>query len=186
MNSGFPAARVELDRLRQGPVEWSGKLPAAMGDLGLAELEVVDAPWLEFRAESGGRGGVRVVGRLSATLRLECRRCLEDVQWPMEVAFDFRFDPAVQEWEEEGGVFTLDPNDAALDLSRPLREEWLLAMPEYLVCRDDCRGLCPVCGTSLNESDCGCTPDRADARWDVLREMVADGQPDAAERDSEN
>ena len=186
MNNGFPAGRVDLDRLRQGPFEWSGRLPAAAGALSLGELEVLDAPWLEFRAESGGRGGARIVGRLSATLRLECRRCLDDVPWPMEVAFDFRFDPAVREWEEEGGVFALDPNAAALDLTRPLREEWLLAMPQYVVCRDDCRGLCPVCGADLNEFDCGCTLDRADPRWDALREMVADGKQDAAEPDNEN
>jgi uncharacterized protein len=181
MNSGFPAGRVDLDRLRQGPVEWSGRLPAEKGAWGLDGLRVAEAPWLQYRAESGGRSGVRVVGEMSATACLVCRRCLVEVQWPIKITFDFRFNPAVQEWEEEAGVFTMDPNAAALDLVRPLREEWVLAMPEYPVCQDGCRGLCPVCGADLNESECGCTTDRVDPRWDVLRQMASDGQSESAE-----
>ncbi len=186
MNSGFPAGRVDLDRLRAGPVQWSGNLPAERGVWGQCEPGAADAPRLEYRAESGARGSVRVVGRLAATLRLECRRCLDEIQWPMEIAFDFLFDPAVQESEEEAGVFTLDPDAAALDLVRPLREEWVLALPGYPVCRDGCRGLCAVCGADLNESDCGCTREQADHRWDVLRQVVWDGQPDAAKPDNED
>ncbi len=186
MNSGFPAGRVDLDRLRRGPVEWSGTLPAEPGAWGLDGVEVTDGPWLEYRAEAGGRGGIRVVGRLTATLRVECRRCLGEMTWPTDIPFDFRFDTAVREWEEEGGVFSLDPDAVAVDLVRPLREEWVLAMPEYPVCREGCRGLCPVCGVDLNESECGCGPEAADPRWDVLKQMVSDGQPEAAGPDGEN
>lgn len=149
-------------------------------------MDGADVPWLQYRAESGGRGSVRVEGRLRATLRLECRRCLAEVRWPMEVAFDFRFDPAVREWEEEAGVYGIDPTAAELDLVRPLREEWLLALPEYPICDDGCRGLCPVCGKNLNESECGCRKEQGDSRWEVLREMVSDGPPQVGQLDSED
>lgn len=186
MNSGFPAGRVDLNELRAGPVEWSGKLPAEPGAWGLDELGAVDEPLLEYRAEAGGRGSVRVAGRLTAMLKLACRRCLDEIEWPMEVVFDFRFDPAVQEWEEEGGVFTLDPNAASVDLVRPLREEWVLGMPDYPVCQEGCRGLCTVCGADLNESDCGCTRQQGDDRWAVLKQMVSDRQPETAKPDSDD
>ena len=186
MNSGFPAGRVDLSALRAGPVKWSGNLPAEPGAWGLDELGAVEAPWLEYRAEAGGRGSVRVAGRLTAMLKLTCRRCLEEIEWPMAVAFDFRFDPAVREWEEEGGVFTLDPNAAALDLVRPLREEWVLAVPDFAVCQEGCRGLCEICGADLNESDCECARQHGDARWDVLKQIVLDGQPGVAKPDNED
>ena len=186
MNSGFPAGWVDLDRLRGGPLEWSGNLPAEPGAWDLEELNVVEPPQLTYRAEPGGHGGVRVVGRLSTTLHVQCRRCLGETRWPMEIDFDFRFDPTVQVWEEEGGVFALDPQAASLDLVRPLREELVLALPEYPVCRDGCLGLCPICGADLNESSCGCRLERVDPRWDVLRDLVSDGQPDAAESADED
>lgn len=181
MNSGFPAGWVDLDRLRRGPVEWSGDLPSEPGAWGLQQLDLVEPPRLTFRAESGGHGGVRVAGRLETTLHVRCRRCLGETRWPLEIDFDFRFDPTVRESEEEGGVFTLDPDAASLDLVRPLREELVLALPEYPVCQDGCLGLCPICGADLNASTCGCRRVQEDPRWDVLRELVSDGQPGAAE-----
>ena len=187
MNSGFPAGRVDLDRLRRGPVEWSGDLPAESGAWGLPELRFAGTPHLDYRAEPGGHGGVRVRGRLTLALCLECRRCLNEMRWPMEVEFDFRFDPAVRESDEEEGVFSLDTEAAELDLMRPLREELVLASPDYPVCQEGCLGLCPLCGADLNESgDCGCSRAERDSRWDVLRALVSDGQPDAATRDDED
>jgi uncharacterized protein len=187
MNSGFPAGRIDLDRLRRGPVVWSGDLPAESGAWGLSELEFAAPPHLEFRAESGGRGGVRVTGRLALTLAMECRRCLDEMTWPVEIDFDFRFDPAVRDSEEEDGVFSLDAEAADLDLVGPLREELVLASPDFPVCRDGCLGLCPICGADLNESAvCGCSRVEPDSRWDVLRTLVSDGQPGAAASDDED
>lgn len=187
MNSGFPAGRVDLDRLRRGPVKWSGDLPAESGSWGLPELRFAGAPHLDYRAEPGGHGGVRVRGSLTVLLRLECRRCLNAMQWPLEVGFDFRFDPEVRESDEEEGVFPLDTEASDLDLMGPLREELVLAAPDYPVCREGCLGLCAICGADLNESGaCGCGSAEPDPRWDVLRTLVSDGPPDGALKDDED
>jgi uncharacterized protein len=47
----------------------------------------------------------------------------------------------------------------------------LLALTERPLCRDECRGLCPRCGTNLNERDCGCTTEANDPRLAVLRNL---------------
>ena len=47
---------------------------------------------------------------------------------------------------------------ACVNLVPAIREELILAIPAYVVCRDDCRGLCPQCGRELNTGPCGCTP----------------------------
>lgn len=176
MNSGFPAARIDLDRLRRGPVDVSADLPGDPAAWGLADVEMPEAPKLEYRAESGGRDGVRVGGRLAVELSVSCRRCLRPVRCPLAIEFDFRFDASVQEADGERGVFPLDREAAVLDLSEQLREEMLLSVPEYPVCRDSCPGLCPRCGAELEEDEiCGCGGEEPDPRWNVLRELVSDG-----------
>jgi uncharacterized protein len=55
-----------------------------------------------------------------------------------------------------------------LDLRPSIRENWLLTVPAYVQCREDCKGLCPTCGTNLNESTCNCTVTKSDSRWDAL------------------
>lgn len=182
MNKGFPAGRIDVEGLRVGTVEWSGELPGSEDVWGTG-LDFARAPRLEYRAEPGGHDGVRVTGRLSAELHLACRRCLEPVDWPLEIEFDYRFDPSVEAWEEEDGVYALDPDSAFVDLVRPLREELVLAVPEYPVCVDGCRGLCPICGANWNETECDCRPASGDARWDVLKKLVSDEQPGAAGTD---
>ena len=185
MNSGFPAVRVELDQLRKGPVEWSGELPAESGAWGLDEICLLGRPKLTIRAEDAGSGGVRVRGVIETRFGLTCRRCLSALDEPTAIEFDLRFDPAIQSWEEEGGMFGLDSDAASLDLFGPLREELRLALPEYPECPDGCGGLCPKCGVDLKKMECDCHHGEPDPRWEVLRELVPDGQPSAAEPDEE-
>ncbi len=52
-----------------------------------------------------------------------------------------------------------------------LREQVLLALPLKVTCRDDCKGLCPHCGTNLNEAQCSCAVVVEDPRWTALREI---------------
>jgi uncharacterized protein len=109
------------------------------------------------------------------------------MHWPMKIEFDYRFDPAVSESEEQEGVYALDADSGVADLIRPLREELILAAPEFPVCSDTCRGLCPVCGNNRNESECDCRSTGGDPRWDVLKSLVSDEQPlDAADPGEEN
>ena len=56
----------------------------------------------------------------------------------------------------------------SLDLRPAVREEWLLAAPAFVLCREDCKGLCPRCGADLNEGPCSCTKTEIDPRWASL------------------
>ena len=52
-----------------------------------------------------------------------------------------------------------------------LREQVLLAVPLKVICRDDCKGLCPHCGKNLNQEQCSCAAPGEDARWGALKEI---------------
>jgi uncharacterized protein len=57
------------------------------------------------------------------------------------------------------------------DITTRVREAILLELPYKPLCENDCKGLCSMCGENLNETDCGCTQDKTDERWDTLRQL---------------
>jgi len=128
---------------------------------------------LELQAVAGGdivaRGSVR------ASVAQSCRRCTQPVQLEVEEEVTFLFRPGLAPVEAEvAEVYTLPERATELDLSVPVREHVVLAVPEYVNCSDACRGFCPQCGTNLNESACECTVQDEDPRWAALRRLRPD------------
>ena len=120
---------------------------------------------------------VRLVGRVTTTLELECSRCLETFRVPIDAKFDVLFLPAganVGEDEQEVDDEDLGVSfykDDTIDLGEVLREQFYLALPMKPLCRDDCQGLCPVCGTNRNRESCNCQNEWVDPRLDALRKL---------------
>src|SRR5690606_6569426 len=99
-------------------------------------------------------------GRMIGAVGLECRRCLIPVTVEIDEAVSAVFRPDLDPAEaEEAEVYTFASQDRELDLAPAVREQAMLAVPKYAVCRDACRGLCPRCGVNLNEEECRCTVD---------------------------
>jgi uncharacterized protein len=67
----------------------------------------------------------------------------------------------------------LPPRAAEIDLGEAVREALILAIPEFPLCREDCRGLCARCGADLNQGECRC-PRAADLRWGALQALRND------------
>ena len=68
-------------------------------------------------------------------------------------------------------IATLHYRADEIDLRPAVREAWLLAVPGFLLCREDCKGLCPVCGADKNTVDCGHTQSAPDPRFAALRDL---------------
>jgi uncharacterized protein len=103
-------------------------------------------------------------------LRLPCRRCLADACAHITDDVHLIFAEEGSDETDDPDVYTLDPRARELDLRPALREQWLLCVPSYVLCQEDCKGLCPTCGAELNAGPCDC-PDAGDARWDALRKL---------------
>jgi uncharacterized protein len=71
---------------------------------------------------------------------------------------------------EDPDSYPLPPNAIEVDLRPAVREELVLSVPRYVVCREDCRGLCPRCGKDLNAGPCGCAP-TPDLRWRAMADL---------------
>ena len=58
-----------------------------------------------------------------------------------------------------------------MELEDILREQVLLLLPMQRVCREDCKGICPICGKDRNEAECHCKVQAADDRWKALLDI---------------
>lgn len=114
---------------------------------------------------------VLVRGRVEGEILRECRRCLEPLKIRLdeEVSMYFRADIAEADAEDEE-VYAL-PERGDLDLAPAIREQVVLAVPQFALCREECRGLCPTCGIDLNQAECDCEVAEVDDRWAALRRI---------------
>ncbi len=112
---------------------------------------------------------VSISGETEAEADLQCVRCLGPVSIPLHLMIQMVLDPEPTDEEPERGEhhelhrgeLDLDTyTGKTLDLAGLVREQVLLGLPEYPLCRTDCRGLCTGCGADLNREDCAC-PGRA-------------------------
>jgi uncharacterized protein len=163
---------------------------------GLELDEPMTAEWLNgtlggspFRAARPGRlrlslslveRAVHVRGRASVSLEGPCVRCLGPVSLALDVPIEVVVFPSGAEpaagpegelQSDDMGVATYD--EETIELAGLVRDEVFLELPMSPVCAESCAGLCPRCGTNLNETRCACAPE-ADPRWQALAGLKID------------
>ena len=126
---------------------------------------------LKGRLSSASEERFYFSGRMEGRVELPCRLCLEPVDADVDEEVHFLLAAEGAEEADDPEVFLYDPNARMIDLRPAVRENWLLAVPAYVQCSEDCKGLCPNCGTNLNESTCNCSTTTTDPRWDALRKL---------------
>lgn len=118
---------------------------------------------------------VVVEGNLEIDMELACSRCLEPTHTHSSIPFAEQFKPVsseiVQETNEDEESDVIEIADDRLDL-KPLVEEYVqLFMPFAPLCKSDCSGLCPSCGSNRNEQPCQCSNERIDPRLEALKDF---------------
>jgi uncharacterized protein len=148
-------------------------------DAGLLGSPFTDPTWrlegVHLRAERDG-DDVVIAGEIDATVPVVCGRCLEEFPVRARANVDVRYIPRPPEGDRvELGTDDLDLDfyhGGEIDLATLVASETALALPMKPLCREDCRGLCPVCGGNRNLVACAC-PERApDPRLVVLRDLA--------------
>ena len=87
----------------------------------------------------------------SAEYTAACSRCLENMQQPLKAHFEELYSISPHPTSEEDFVI---PEDGNIDFAPILREYLLLELPINPVCKEDCKGLCSICGENLNQKTC--------------------------------
>jgi uncharacterized protein len=124
---------------------------------------------------------VRLTGRVRTTLEVDCGRCLEPFSIPVDSEVDLLFlpeagddaaKPAGEREVHDAEVGVSYYKDETIDLGEVMRDEFYLALPMKPLCKDDCKGLCPVCGVNRNRDTCACKADWVDPRMEALKTLL--------------
>lgn len=105
------------------------------------------------------------------TALMECSSCLAPVRKELSFEIKERFAHTGRD-DEETETFTGDQIDLADYVKRGIIGE----LPMRVECREDCKGLCPICGKDLNDGDCGCDRTIRDPRFESLRALFNDDE----------
>jgi len=168
MHSG-DTLKIRISGLSDGVHEYH--FDADPTELGLGE-EFQDSISVGARLEKSNRQLYLTVS-ISTAARFQCDRCVEEFSRSLSTSYHmfYVYDQLETGRFEEDEVQVISKDDTHIEIGDDVRQILLLAVPFKLLCRDDCKGLCPRCGTNLNESSCDCATEEADPRWEGLRKL---------------
>ena len=169
--------QIELASLEGPKAEFAHEY--APGELDLEDewVRLIVPPSISGQIRRNG-GRAKVAGKVAARLQLECDRCLKVMEFPVASRFDLEYvtredyqaQQALELTEEDLDLSVFDGE--VIDIDELVREELLLAVPSHLLCQENCKGVCPICGVDRNSVDCRCEIQEGDPRWAGLKELV--------------
>jgi len=169
--------RIELATLEDAKGRFAHSYEEGELVLGEDRVRLVQPPTVSGEIRRENRC-VRVTGRVVARVEVECDRCLKFIGLPVDSSFkienvtqeDYQAQQAVELTEGDLDLTVFDGE--VIDIDGLVTEEILLAVPDHILCKDDCKGICPECGQDRNSVECGCETAEVDPRWSGLNELV--------------
>lgn len=165
---------IDISQLRLEPgAETSVEVPVAVPaiELGGVAYSGPLSPPIARLDVSRLLSGLLMRLRLQTTVTGPCHRCLEDASIPVAIdAREYQADHPEPGAEADEVCDYLHGDE--LDVASWAADAIVLSMPHKILCREDCKGLCPNCGANLNDGSCQCPPPEPDDRWGPLRQLV--------------
>jgi uncharacterized protein len=121
-----------------------------------------------------GERFIELRAEIRANARFICDRCAEEFSRVLETTYRMIYilneaDSSQYPVEE---TIVLSSEYTVIDISEDVRQFLLLTIPLKLLCSDDCKGLCPLCGMNFNKGTCECTVAYKDPRWEKLNKLM--------------
>lgn len=168
--------RIELVSLEDGKGEFAHVYQPEELDLADERVTLCGAASLSGEIRHSG-AEVFVDGHVDTCAQVDCDRCLNPVQLPVNSDFsleyitgsDYESNHSAELTEEVMSVSVFDGE--AIDLDEIAKEQILLSVPTRSLCRTDCKGFCPICGVDKNVNECGCEDREIDPRWAALKDL---------------
>ena len=133
----------------------------------------------EVKIKKAGRS-VLITGKIEATLRFQCVRCLKEFSYPLSTPFELTLHPLKEAPSEEETELESEEMESSffeggeIRLSEVACEQIFLEIPYQPVCQEGCKGLCPSCGKDLNLSSCGCVKEELASGFSALKKLKLD------------
>lgn len=172
---------ISLVRMPVDGLRFSHQYEANELDLTDREFQFHRPPAVAGRIDRVGLD-VRVRGEIKTELIAPCDRCLAEVPIAIASTFDLIYTPSDAE-SARGNEVELNVRDLGLatfedeelDLDELVLEQIELELPTRVLCKEDCQGLCTMCGADLNVERCGCEKP-IDPRWEALSPLKSESE----------
>lgn len=116
-------------------------------------------------------GGIALNLRITAKLCRNCDRCGKEIVQELLVDCEERLEKGTPEQTGESDPDVIYFSGYTVDIDEIIYRSIFMNLPTKSLCREDCRGLCPVCGQDLNEGSCDCDGRAVDPRFDILDQL---------------
>jgi len=148
-------------------IEFSEKIESLeTNDNGL----VFDSP-VSFKGKlTNVKGMLRLSGHVALKYKVKCYRCLKDLERTMDFDLNERF--VSGDSSTDSDVYSYNGN--YVDTDKAIKDNIILNLPMKHVCDVNCKGLCPKCGTNLNERECNCEEDYINPQMEALKNFFND------------
>lgn len=109
-------------------------------------------------------GVIEVSAHADAVVKARCARCGKPVEMPVSVDIS-----------EEVGKDEVELDGTVLDIDSIVKNNIVVELPIRFLCKEDCKGICDICGADLNITECGCSHEQFDERLAVLKQLLDSG-----------
>lgn len=163
--------RIRLDEIKESGYhlscsrkkDWIEDIVTDIKNIGFS---FVDDARIQLEIFRTGRD-IFVRGLTTTTIKISCIRCLDDFDFPLKAEFRYvlcpsekrELSPEIEVNKEDLDVLYYQGD--SIDIVPLIREQILLNIPSYPLCRESCKGICPQCGSNLNQSPCQCDKQEA-------------------------
>ena len=174
--------KIELsgDYKRKSVIEFDGKIHEL--DINSEESSLDDDIHIICKVQRNA-DLTRIESEVVASAMQECSRCLESFRHGIIGKFSIvichlKKGETIPDYSEddvdkdEDSLVYLFYGESSIDITENVHDALLLSVPFNPVCKENCKGLCPVCGNNLNVSDCGCVNKSDDSRWQALSGLL--------------
>lgn len=172
--------KINLREVEAGTREFGFDSSPEEMELAFPEVEFPEEVRIAVKVTGSDRQYLLEIS-IETRVKQQCSRCLEPIVGPVETEFQLllKLCPSLRESSqttdsasEDDDLVLIPESETSFDITERVREAIILALPLKPLCREDCRGLCPRCGTNLNRGNCQCGGQKSDPRWSKLKELM--------------
>lgn len=155
---------INTGRTKQYTVNYEASIYSyRMGD-----YDVISSEPFVIEVSSPVKNKLHIQGRGEVVLAIPCSRCLKEVNTIINLDID---EDVIIDSEEEDDEEQCFVTSHFLDVDKMLYLEIMLNIPVKILCKDDCKGICTVCGSNLNDGECGCDRFVPDPRMSAINDI---------------
>lgn len=166
---------INLRQLHDGQDDVTAQKRIDLNELLTMQHDILHVDEISVRYRIDVSGDKYILrGHGDTVARFACARCLCHFEQQMHIPFEevFSYNEAVGEEDEDVIILT----ESVVDLEQHIAENLILGFPFIPLCKEDCLGLCAVCGTDRNIESCNCNTERIDPRFEALRVLLEESE----------